>query len=342
MRTAGAIVLLIVTIGAIGAPWLAPNDPNARFDELLYAQPTQIHWFGADEGRPEGGPVGDASESDAAVSRPHIHPLRVLSLRERTFEEDRSRAIPLRWFADGRFVTGDPADSAPLLLLGADGLGRDIFSRLLHGARATLLVAMIATLGATLAGALVGGISGQSAGWLDALLSRVTEFVLVLPAIYVALSLRAVLPLVLSASTVFLLLTGIFTLLGWPVVARGVRAIVLAERERDYAMAARAAGAGRARLLVLHLLPAASGYVLTQATLLFPAFILAEATMSFVGLGFPTEVATWGTMLQEAANVTTLVDAPWALAPAFGIFAVVLGVNLVVQGSGHTPVQLEP
>jgi peptide/nickel transport system permease protein len=205
-----------------------------------------------------------------------------------------------------------------------------------------LLVAVIATLGATLAGALVGGISGQSAGWLDALLSRVTEFVLVLPAIYVALSLRAVLPLVLSASTVFLLLTGIFTLLGWPVVARGVRAIVLAERERDYAMAARAAGAGRARLLVLHLLPAASGYVLTQATLLFPAFILAEATMSFVGLGFPTEVATWGTMLQDAANVTTLVDAPWALAPAFGIFAVVLGVNLVVQGSGHTPVQLEP
>jgi peptide/nickel transport system permease protein len=342
VRIAGAIVLLVVTIGAIGAPWLAPNDPHARFDELLYAQPTRIHWLGADEGRADGRGPGNTSEKDAAISGPHIHPLRVLSLRERTFEEDRSQAIPLRWFADGRVITGDPASGAPLLLLGGDGLGRDIFSRLLHGARATLLVAVIATLGATLAGALVGGVSGQSAGWLDALLSRITEFVLVLPAIYVALSLRAVLPLVLSASTVFLLLTGIFTLLGWPVVARGVRAIVLAERERDYAMAARAAGAGPARLLLLHLLPAASGYVLTQATLLFPAFILAEATMSFVGLGFPTEVATWGTMLQEAANVTTLVDAPWALAPAFGIFAVVLGVNLVVQGSGHTPVPLEP
>jgi peptide/nickel transport system permease protein len=201
---------------------------------------------------------------------------------------------------------------------------------------------VIATFGATIAGALIGGISGQSAGWLDAVLSRTTEFVLVLPAIYVALSLRAVLPLILSASTVFLLLTGIFTLLGWPVVARGVRAIVLAERERDYAMAARAAGAGGTRLLTRHLLPAASGYVLTQATLLFPAFILAEATMSFVGLGFPTDVATWGTMLQDAANVATLGDAPWALAPAFAIFAVVLGVNLVVQGSGQAPVQLEP
>ena len=320
MRAAGAIVLVIVAVGAIGASRLAPNDPNARFDELLYAPPTPIHWVGG----------------------PHIYPLRVLSMRERTFAVDESRAIPLRWFSEGRLVTGEPANGAPLLLLGADGLGRDIFSRLLHGARATLLVAVISTFGATIAGAFIGGISGQAAGWLDAVLSRTTEFVLVLPAIYVALSLRAVLPLILSASTVFLLLTGIFTLLGWPVVARGVRAIVLAERERDYAMAARAAGAGSTRLLTRHLLPAASGYVLTQATLLFPAFILAEATMSFVGLGFPTDIATWGTMLQDAANVATLGDAPWALAPAFAIFVVVLAVNLVVQGNGQAPVQLEP
>jgi peptide/nickel transport system permease protein len=250
--------------------------------------------------------------------------------------------VPLRWFSDGHLLTADPGRGAPLLLLGADGLGRDILSRLLHGARATLLVAVVSTLGATLLGMLIGGVSGQSAGWLDAGLSRVTEFVLVLPAIYVALALRAVMPLVLSAIAVFLLLTGIFTLLGWPVVARGVRAIVLAERERDYAMAARAAGASGTRLLTRHLLPAAAGYVLTQATLLFPAFILAEATMSFVGLGFPSDVATWGTMLQAAADVANLVDAPWALSPAVAIFLVVLGVNLVVQGAGRPPVLLEP
>jgi peptide/nickel transport system permease protein len=291
-----------------------------------------VHLFGTEEGRPEGRPL----------RAPYVHPLRILSLRERTFEEDRSRAVPLRWFTGGHLVTADPENGAPLLLLGADGYGRDIFSRLLFGARLTLLVAVIATAGATLFGALIGGISGQSSGWVDAALSRITEFVLVLPAIYVALSLRGVMPLVLSASTVFLMLTAIFTLLGWPVVARGVRAIVLAERERDYAMAARAAGAGGARLLVRHLLPAAGGYILTQATLLLPAFILAEATMSFVGLGFPADAATWGTMLQDAANVATLGDAPWTLAPAVAIFLVVLGVNLVVQGSGRAPVQLEP
>ena len=255
-----------------------------------------------------------------------------MSRRERTFAEDRSRPVRLRWFSGGRLVTADPEGGVPLLILGADAYGRDIFSRLLYGARITLLLATIATLGATLLGAIVGGVSGQSVGWIDATLSRVSEFVLVLPAIYVALALRAVMPLVLDATTVFAVLTAILTLLGWPVVARGVRAIVLAEREREYATAARAAGAGNARLLLKHLLPAAGGYITTQATLLLPAFIHAEATLSFVGLGFPNTMATWGTMLQEAANVATLGDAPWTLAPALAIFMVVLGVNLVVQG----------
>jgi peptide/nickel transport system permease protein len=229
-------------------------------------------------------------------------------------------------------MTADAAAGAPLLLLGADGYGRDIFSRLLYGGRATLAIALIATLGAAWLGTLIGGMAGSSGGWLDAVLSRVSEFVLILPTIYVALALRAVVPLVLSSTQVFLLLTGIFILLGWPIVARGVRAIVLTEREREYVIAARAAGAGPARLLIRHLLPATSGYVLTQASLLLPAFILAEATMSYVGLGFPMETATWGTMLQDAQNVATLGDAPWTLAPALAIFLVVLGANIAVRG----------
>jgi peptide/nickel transport system permease protein len=306
---AGALLLFAVATLAAAAPWLSPNDPDRRYPDLLYAPPTRVHVGGG----------------------PHLYALRLVSRRERRFEEDRSQRVPLRWFDQGRFVTGDGDRGAPLLLLGADALGRDVFSRLLHGARATLLVAVAATIGATLLGALIGGVSGQRAGWVDLVFSRISELVLVLPAIYVALALRAVLPLVLSPAAVFALLVAIFTLLGWPVVARGVRAIVLAERERDYAMAARAAGAGGGRLVLRHLLPAASGYIATQATLLFPAFILAEATMSFVGLGFPDRVATWGTMLQEAANVATLSESPWALAPAVAIFLVVLGVNLLVQ-----------
>jgi peptide/nickel transport system permease protein len=323
MKTAGAVLLGIIVLAACLAPWLAPNPPNRRFADLLYAPPTDIH-------------VGD----DMAL--PHLHPLRIVSRLERRFDEDRTTHIPLRWFSDGVLVSADPENDVPLLLLGADAYGRDRFSRLLHGSRATLSLGMLATLFATVVGALVGGVAGYAGGKLDTLLSRTSEFVVVLPAIYVTLALRAVMPLVLPSSTIFVLLLAIFALLGWPMVARGVRAIVLVEREREYAMAARAAGASPARLLTRHLLPAARGYLGTQASLLLPAFILAESTMSYVGLGFPDTTPTWGTMLQEASNVAMLGDTPWALAPAAAIFMVVLGVNLMVQSTGRAPVQLEP
>jgi peptide/nickel transport system permease protein len=147
------------------------------------------------------------------------------------------------------------------------------------------------------------------------------------------LAIRAAMPLVLPASSVFVLLAGIFALLGLPVVARGVRAIVASEREREYALSARAIGAAPARLVLRHLLPAARGYMIAQATLLLPAFILAEATLSYVGLGFPDASVTWGTLLQEASQAAVLGDAPWTLAPAGAIFLVVLGVNLVRRES---------
>ena len=315
MRRAGLGLLLAVIGAAVAAPWIAPNDPDVRFRDLMYAPPTEVHLFG----------------EHATL---YIYAPRLVSRLERTFEEDRSREVPVRFFSDGRLATADPDVGAPLLLLGADGYGRDIFSRLLYGGRATLAVALIATLGAAWLGTLIGGIAGSAAGWVDAVLSRVSEFVLILPTIYVALALRAVVPLVLSSTQVFLLLTGIFVLLGWPIVARGVRAIVLSEREREYVVAARAAGASPARVLIRHLLPATNGYVLTQASLLLPAFILAEATMSYVGLGFPLETATWGTMLQDAQNVAMLGDAPWTLAPALAIFLVVLGANVAARGQG--------
>lgn len=324
MKRAGWSLLLLIACAALAAPWLSPNPPNRRFDDLLYAPPTDIHFW-------QDGPTA-----------PFIHSQRVVSRIERRFESDRSRPVTLRWFSSGTIVTADPENNVPLLLLGADGYGRDVFSRLLHGARATLAVSMISALLATIIGAGVGGIAGYLGGWLDGVLSRVSEFVLVLPAIYVALVLRAVLPLVLPPATVFMLLVGIFALLGWPIVARGVRAIVLAEREREYAVAARAAGAGDGRVLLRHLLPASTGFLKTQASLLVPAFMLAEATLSYVGLGFPSTVPTWGTMLQDASNVALLGDAPWSLAPAAAIFVVVLGVNLLAQSEGRAPVQLEP
>ena len=330
MRHAGHLLLALVALVALAAPWLAPNPPERSFAGYLYAPPTPVRVF------------------QAGLRIPFIYPQRLVNRIERRFEEDTRHPVPLQWFTEGRLVSvpegeGSPlGKGSPLLLLGADGFGRDTFSRLLYGARASLALAAAATVLALLLGALVGGIAGYTGGLVDDLLSRFTDFVLVLPAIYVALALRAVMPLVLPPATVFLLLGAIFALLGWPIVARGVCAIVASERERDYAVAGLALGAGPWRMLSRHLLPAASGYLSVQATLLLPAFILAEATLSYVGLGFPDTVPTWGTLLHEASNVALVADAPWMLAPAAAIFIVVLAVNLAVQGTGRAPVQLEP
>lgn len=315
MKRAGIVILAVVAFVALFAPVLAPNPPDRRFDTHLYAPPTPIRGS-------------------------YIYESRVVSRLRREFEVDESNPVPLRFFQNGRLVSVDEG-RGPLLLLGADAFGRDIFARLVYGARATLALAAISTFAAIVLGAIIGGIAGYAGGIVDEILSRTSDFILVLPAIYVALALRAVLPLVLPASTIFGMLALIFALLGWPVVARGVRAIVSSEATREYAVAGHALGASAPRLLIRHLLPAARSYVIVQATLLLPAFILAEATLSYVGLGFPAEIPTWGTMLQDAANISLVVEAPWMLAPAAAIFVVVLAVNLAVQGGGHTPVQLE-
>jgi peptide/nickel transport system permease protein len=316
---AGLLLLVLVAALTCAAPFVAPNPPDVAFRDLSFAPPTRIHVVD---------PAGN-------IVAPYTYPQRLVSRLERRYEEDRSKPQPIRWFHNGRLATVT-YPGAPLMLLGADSAGRDIFSRLLHGARTSLALALVGTLGALAVGMIVGSAAGYAGGLPDEILSRIADFVLVLPAIYVVLALRAVMPLVLPDRAVFLLMAAIFALVGWPFVARGVRTIVLSERSSEYAQAAKALGASHVRMLARHLLPATTGFLAVQATLLLPAFILAEATMSYVGLGFSDRTASWGTMLLDAANVAVLGDVPWALAPAAAIFIVVLAVNLVVQGTPET------
>jgi peptide/nickel transport system permease protein len=118
-------------------------------------------------------------------------------------------------------------------------------------------------------------------------------------------------------------------LVGWPFVAKGVRAIVAVERTREYVQASQSLGAGPLRILTVHLIPACAGHLLVQATLLLPAFILAEATLSYVGLGFPDPIASWGTMLAGAGNYNAIARFPWTLSPAIAIFTIVFATNLI-------------
>ena len=299
-RTAIFMTALIAL--AVVAPALAPYEAGRAFRDFLHAPPMRPHL--------EGG-------------TPVVHPLVLANRMEQRFEPDRSRTVPLPWFGESGGV--------PVFLLGADDFGRDVLSRLLYGARTSVGLALVATLGAVLLGAFAGAWAGYRGGWMDEAIMRIADFVLVLPVIYVVLVLRAVLPLVLPAATVFVLVSWIFILVGWPFVAKGVRAIVAVERNREYVQAAQSLGAGNTRIVIRHLIPACAGHLMVQATLLLPAFILAEATLSFIGLGFPDPIASWGTMLAGAGNYNAISRFPWTLSPAIAIFAIVLATNLIAS-----------
>ncbi len=296
-----AVFLGLLTVFAVGAPLLAPYEAGEAFRDYLHAPPMRPYFDGLS---------------------PVVHPLVLADRLEQRFEPDPTRTLKMPWI--------ERDTEAPVFLLGADDFGRDVLSRLLHGARTSIGLALFATLGAVLIGALAGAWAGYRGGWVDDAIMRVADFVLVLPVIYVVLVLRAVLPLVLPASTVFLLVSWIFVLVGWPFVAKGVRGIVAGETHREYVQAARSLGAGPIRILAVHLIPACGGHLLVQATLLLPAFILAEATLSFIGLGFPDPVASWGTMLAGAGNYNAVARFPWTLTPALAIFLVVLATNLLI------------
>ena len=303
IRRAG-LFLVALTAVALIAPLIAPYQPSDAFRGYLNAPPMRPHLDGL---------------------APAFHPLVLADRLESRFEPDRTRSVS--WMARD-------ADT-PVFLLGSDEFGRDVLSRLLYGARTSIGLALVAMLGAVIIGALAGAWAGYRGGWMDEAIMRVADFVLVLPVIYVVLVLRAILPLVMPPSTVFLLVTGIFMLVGWPFVAKGVRAIVAGERNREYVQAAQSLGASPFRILTVHLIPACTGHLLVQATLLLPAFILAEATLSFIGLGFPDPIASWGTMLAGAANYNAVARFPWTLTPAIAIFAVVLATNVVASKKGQ-------
>ena len=306
---AGLILIGSITVAAVAAPYLAPNLPHEQFLDRAYAPPMQMHLFG-----------------DAGVSAPFVYPQVLEDRLSRRFREDESRPLPLRWITNGHLVSV-PGDE-PLLILGGDPIGRDLFSRLLFGARRSLGVALAGVAGAILIGALVGGFAGTLGGRTESSLMWVSDFLLALPGAYLVLVLRGLLPPVLSDWQIFGLLASLFALTSWPHAARGVRSILAAERVRDYSEAARAAGAGPLRLF-LQLLPAARGFLAVEVVLLVPAVLVAEATVSYLGLGFPEATASWGTLLQDAANVRVLSEAPWVLAPAVSLFAVTLGLHLV-------------
>ena len=201
---------------------------------------------------------------------------------------------------------------APLYVLGADRLGRDLFSRLIHGTRISLSIGLAGVTLSLFFGIIIGGFSGYYGGWFDSAVMRVIEFIRSMPTIPLWLGLAAAMPRDWSAMQTYFAITVILSLIGWTELARVVRGRFLSLRTEDFVTAAQLDGASDFRIIVRHMVPSFTSHIIAAATLAMPGMILAETALSFLGLGLQAPIVSWGTLLQDAQNIRTLAQCPVA------------------------------
>ena len=235
------------------------------------------------------------------------------------------RTVPLRFFCRGEAYTmwGIILSSRHLVcvrspgrlyLMGADLFGRDLFSRLLYGMRFSFLLSLLGVAISFSIGTVVGMVAGYAGGWTDRILMRLSEIVMAVPALYLLMGLRSIVPYGLSSEAITLIITGSLSLIGWASLSRVVRGLVLSLSGRDFILSAVAAGASPARVIFRHLLPNMRYYLLVSVTLSIPAFIVGEAGLSFLGLGLSEPHPSLGNILAESQSLETMNSAPWLLA----------------------------
>lgn len=220
--------------------------------------------------------------------------------------------------------------------MGTDDLGRDLLARVLYGGRISLAVGLAAMLMAITVGVFIGAVAGMARGWVDAVLMWVTDLFLSLPQLPLLLLLIFLFREPLKQA--FGLEVGIFILIvvviggfRWMPVARLVRAQFFSLREKEFVEAARALGASTSRQVIRHILPNSLGPVIVAGTIDIAAAIIAESTLSFLGLGFPPDVPTWGRILYDGRDYMDLAM-HWALFPGIAIFLTVLTINFIGDG----------
>jgi peptide/nickel transport system permease protein len=319
-------VLAVVHLAALGAGFLAPYGPTEQNRMWPYAPPTRLRFVDA-EGR--------------FHPRPFVYALSEAALDEGRYEEDRGRALPVRFLVRGSpgALGGESArlhlfgveEPARIFLLGTDGVGRDQLSRLMHGARLSLAAGLLATLLSLGLGWLLGLLAGFYGGRLDALVMRGAELFLALPWLYLLFAVRAVLPLHVPAAQAFLMVVLVIGLVDWARPARLVRGLVLSARERNYVLAARGFGASDLYLIRRHIAPHTVPLVLTQAALLVPQYILAEVTLSFLGLGVSEPAPSLGNMLAALQQYHVLVSYWWMWLPGLALVPVFLAYFALSQ-----------
>jgi peptide/nickel transport system permease protein len=317
--------LALVHVLVLGAAFFAPYDPDEQHRDVPFAPPTRIHFVDSRAKLHLRPFVCSWFDQTQGVGPPHYVEdcSRVSQLRFLVREKPtRSTAIAgTTWHlfgADG---------AAQIFLLGTDDYGRDQLSRLLYGGQISLFAGLVAT-GLSLGlGLLLGSVAGYFGSWLDDAIMRGAEVFMALPWIYLLFAIRAFLPLHVGARESFFLLVGVIGLTGWARPSRLIRGVILSAKQRDFVHTARGFGASNAYIIRRHLLPETSAVMLTQAALLIPQSILAEVTLSFLGLGVGEPVSSWGNMLASLQKYYVLQSYWWMFISGIALIPIFLLYN---------------
>jgi peptide/nickel transport system permease protein len=325
----GGTVIALFYLMAIFAGFLAPYDADARYDSAIYVPPQPMYLV--DDGKFYPHILGVTRTIDRQTLR-------------RSYEPDPYTKVPIKFF-----VKGDPYNLfgfVPLethlfgiedkewgvFLLGTDRQGRDQLSRLIIGSQISLSIGLLGVFLSLLIGSVMGVASGYFGGWIDDVMQRVIEVIRSFPSIPLWMALAAAFPPHWPPLQVYFAIGVVLSLISWTWLARQLRGKVLALREEEYVLAAQLAGGSDWRVIFKHLIPSATSHIVVIATLAIPNMILAETTLTFLGIGIRPPLVSWGTLLQEAQNFQTLAYFPWLLMPIAFIAAAVLAFNFLGDG----------
>ena len=329
LAPASGMVVILIAIVALFPGFFSTQNPNESNTTGSFIPVQAVHFW-------DGGPRLFVYGVDGARNP------RSLRMEWRI---DENRKTPIRFFARGYewkalwlFPTNihliglvNPSDQ-DIHLLGTDRLGRDQWSRLMHGTQVSLSIGLVAVALSTIIGIVLGGISGYFGGITDMVIQRVVELLQSIPPIPIWLALTAALPRTWSVELSYLSITAILALIGWTTLAREVRGRFLSLREEDFVVAAKLSGCSQARIVFRHMVPTMTSHIIAAVTLAIPVMIINETFLSFLGLGLRPPAISWGVLLQEAQNLQSVALAPWLLLPGLAVIITVLALNILGDG----------
>jgi peptide/nickel transport system permease protein len=308
---------------------LAPYNLHTRNVDFIHAPPQRVRLF-----------------HDGNFVGPFVYGRDItldMDTLKRNYADNPNKVEKLRFFCSGdkykfwglfesSFHVVCPAEGGQFFLMGSDRLGRDVFSRILYGARISLTIGLFGVAVSFVLGIVIGGLAGYHGGWFDLIVQRIIEVLQSIPSIPLWMALAAIMPVTWSPMLIYLGITAILGLLDWTGLARAVRSKLLSLREEDYVLAAQLMGARSSRIIGRHLVPGFMSHLIATATLAIPGMILGETALSFLGLGLRAPITSWGILLTEARSVSVIAFYPWLMFPVIPVILVILAFNFLGDG----------